>query len=200
MGSLEGFSTAITSSILLLISINDVISIILCIFLFILAFVFAFIAYKAGPDVYRKVCATVGSVLMLLSAVSSILVDEDFINEYTSSLKSPLYAILSVAIFVSFTIDIVEFVRLLKCSNYKDRLLTNNMQVTYLFLINVIIGLILGFMFGFLDIEDKVDYKMVMSIITVSSLFVGIVVGCCFAFYNEKETQTLEQFGLSPTR
>ncbi|OHT08439.1 hypothetical protein TRFO_23034 [Tritrichomonas foetus] len=199
LGAAEGVSASVTAACLLGVSINNAFSITICVLLFIFAFVFGYVAYKSSDDKFMRVCSIVGTVLMPIAAISCILVDENFVATTHSAVKTPLYMILAIGILVNFTINIIQIIRICSLSNLKDRLLTNNNQVTYLFLMNVGVALILGLIFGLLKVEDRVVPTDQMLIVAIVFLFVGIIAGCIFAFFNEKETQKMQSIGLDPT-
>ena len=72
---------------------------------------------------------------------------------------------------------------------YKRSLFTNNNQVTYFVLTNILVGFALGLSFGLLKVEVAKVPTSKMFIVSVVFLLVGIIVGSIFAFFNEKETQ-----------
>lgn len=185
----EGFSTAITSACLLGVSTNDLLSIIVCIVFILFAILYGFIAYKSKDDKFIRVCSIVNVILMPIAGIACILVDENFVTESKSVIKTPLYMIISVGLLINLSIDIILIINSCKFKNIKDRLFTNNNQVTYFVLINIFIGFALGLTFGLLKVEVSQVPTTKMLIVTFAFLFVGIVTGAIFGFFNEKETQ-----------
>lgn len=185
----EGFSTTITSACLLGVSINDILSIIVCVVMFLFAILYGFIAYKSKDDKFIRVCAIVNVILMPIAGIACILVDDDFVIESKSVIKTPLYMIISVGLLINLSIDTILIINSCKCGNIKDRLFTNNNQVTYFVLTNILVGFALGLSFGLLKVEVAKVPTSKMFIVSVVFLLVGIIVGSIFAFFNEKETQ-----------
>lgn len=185
----EGFLTAITSACLLGVSTNDLLSIIVCIIFILFAILYGFIAYKSKDDKFIRVCSIVNVILMPIAGIACILVDENFVTESKPVIKTPLYMIISVGLLINLSIDIILIINSCKFKNIKDRLFTNNNQVTYFVLINIFIGFALGLTFGLLKVEVSQVPTKKMLIVTFAFLFVGIVTGAIFGFFNEKETQ-----------
>ena len=200
MGFAEGFSGSVTSACLLGITVNEAFSIVVCVLLGLFAFVFGYVAYRSSDDRFMRICAIIGTVLMPIAAVSAILVDDNVISEQHEAVKIPFYMILAIGILVNFTINIIMIVHSFKWFSIKDRLLTNNNQVIYLFLVNLGMGVVLGLVYGLLPVDSRNDAptdKMV--IVTVVFFFIGFIAGAIFAFFNERETQKMQRIGLDPT-
>lgn len=185
----EGFSTTITSACLLGVSINDILSIIVCVIMFLFAILYGFIAYKSKDDKFIRVCSIVNVILMPIAGIACILVDDDFVIDSKAVIKTPLYMIISVGLLINLSIDIILIINSCRIGNIKDRLFTNNNQVTYFVLINIFIGFALGLAFGLLKVEVQSVPTNKMLIVSIVFLFVGIIAGSIFGFLNEKETQ-----------
>ena len=159
MGFAEGFSWSVTSACLLGITINEAFSIVVCVLLGLFAFVFGYVAYRSSDDRFMRICAIIGTVLMPIAAVSAILVDDNVISEQHEAVKIPFYMILAIGILVNFTINIIMIVHSFKWFSIKDRLLTNNNQVIYLFLVNLGMGVVLGLVYGLLPVDSIITDK-----------------------------------------
>lgn len=185
----EGFSTTFTSACLLLVSINDIISIIVCVIMFLFAILYGFIAYRSKNNKFIRVCAFVNVILMPISGIACILVDDDFVIESSVVIKTPLYMIISVGLLINLSLDTILIIHRCKCGNFWNRLFTNNNQITFFVLINIVVGFGLGLAFGILKVEVAHVPTNRMIVVSIVFLFVGIIVGAIFGFYNEKETQ-----------
>jgi hypothetical protein len=195
----EGVSTVCTSACLLGISINDIFSILFCVLLCLFAVIFAILAWKSVNDPIMRCYSIAGAVLMPAAGVSCVLVDFNFIASRHPAEKSPLFMLIAAGILVNFSINMIQLIKFASCFNFKDRLLTSNKQVTVLLVLNIVLGLVLGLIFGLVDPEgneDTVPYKNKMTNVTVVFLFVGLVSGAAFGFFNEHETQTIQNSGL----
>ena len=195
----EALASGCTSACLLGVSVSDPFSIFFCILLLIFMILFIIVAYRSTEDKFMRICAILGAILMPIGSVSCILVDEDFIIRNSSSAKAPLYIAIACSIYINFAIDIMIIINFFTCSNIKDRLLTNNNQIVILYILNFVLGVILGAVFGLLRVEDRDAPVSKMASVTFSFIVIGVLVGCGYGFFNEYETQKLQRTGLDPT-
>jgi len=199
LGVCDGISSVCTSACLLGIAINDIFSILFCVLLCLFAVVFGVLAWRSVNDPLMRCYSLAGAVIMPAAGISAILVDPDFVKSKHPAAKSPLFMLLAVGILLNFSINIIQLINFSKCFQIKDRLLTSNRQVTALLVLNIVLGLILGLIFGLLDPEggdDKKVPKGKMTTTTIIFLFIGILTGAGFGFYNEYETQGQQNAGL----
>ena len=63
---------------------------------------------------------------------------------------------------------------------------------------NIAIGLALGLTFGLLDLEDEASTSSKMTVVTIIFAFVGLIAGILFSYFNEKQTQKIQNIGLDP--
>jgi uncharacterized protein YacL len=191
-GLAEGITTSCTSAVCLGIALNEAFSILFCVLLCLFAIVFAVLAWKSSEDPLMRIYSIVGAVLMPIAGVCCIIVDEDFVKTQHPASKAPAFMFIAAAVVINFVINIIQVVKCLTCYQIKDRLLTTPMQVNIFLVLNLIAGLILGLVFGFIDPEDEGSHRSKMTITTVVFLFVGIIIGAGFGFYNEDQTQQIQ--------
>ena len=194
----EAIATSCTSACLLGVSLSKVFSIIFCVLLIIFAVVFGIIAWKSNEDRFMRIASAIGAVLMPIAGIGCIIVDVEFIKVQSPAYKSPLYMVIAAAVLINFAINTIQLINCCSWGNIKDRLLSNNKEVTWLLVTNVVLGLVLGLVFGLLDVEDESSASSLMTTVTIIFLFVGLLAGFGFAFFNEYQTQKLQNIGLDP--
>lgn len=194
----EALATSCTSACLLGVSLSKVFSIIFCILLIVFAVVFGFIAYKSSEDRFMRVTSAIGAIIMPFASIGCIVVDKDFVHTQSKGVKSPLYMFIAAAVIINFTINIIQLINSCSWGNIKDRLLSNHKEVTWLIVMNIVIGLALGLTFGLLDLEDEASTSSKMTVVTIIFAFVGLIAGILFSYFNEKQTQKIQNIGLDP--
>lgn len=198
VGLFEGFANACTSAALLGISLSKAFSVIFCVALLIFTVIFGFLAWKSTDDKFMRISSIIGAVIMPIAGLCCIFVNENFTHFNNPASKTPLYMIVAVAIMINFAINAIQFINSLSCWNIQDRLLTNNNQVLFLMLMNIVLGVVIGLIFGLMEpeVDDKADR---MTTVAVVMLFIGLLGGAGFGFYNEVATQKMEGIGLDPS-
>jgi drug/metabolite transporter (DMT)-like permease len=141
--------------------------------------------------------AICGAILMPMSGVAALFVDNEFLSNAHWAAKCPLFMLLAAGIFVNFTINIIQIINCSACYQFKDRLLTTRTQVTALLGVNVALGFVLGLVFGLLDPEDEDRHRGNMTTVVIVFLFVGILGGVGFACFNEFQTQKVVDSALT---
>ena len=194
----EAIASSCTSACLLGVSLSKLFSIIFCVLLIIFAFVFGYVAWKTTEDRFIRVASAIGSILMPIAGIACIVVDAEFVKMQNPAYKSPLYMLISAAVIINFTINIIQLINSCGWGGIKDRLLSNNKQVTFLLVMNVILGLALGLTFGLLDVEDADQASSLMTTVTITFMFIGLVLGILYSVYNECKTQKIQNIGLDP--
>ncbi|EAY01943.1 hypothetical protein TVAG_047980 [Trichomonas vaginalis G3] len=194
----EVLAAACASAALLGVSLSKTFSIIFGILLIIFTIVFAFTAWKTADDKFMRICSAIAAVLMPIAAIGCFIVDKEFIKTSHPAAKSPLYMFIAAALLIDFTINIIQLINVCSFASIKDRLLSNNRQITALFVLNLVLGLALGLTFGLLDVEDEDTIGSRMAIVTGVFAAVGLLCGFGFAVFNERETQKLQKIGLDP--
>jgi hypothetical protein len=99
---------------------------------------------------------------------------------------------IAAAIMINFVINIIQLVKCLSYYKIKDRLLMTPTQVNIFLILNLLAGLVLGLIFGLIDPEDSDAHLTKMTTTTIVFLFVGIIIGAGFGFYNEDQTQKIQ--------
>lgn len=198
LGPAEAISCACTAACLLGVSVSSIFAIIFCVLLVIFAVVFGILAWKSADDTFMRYSAIVGAVLMPIAALSCVLVCGAVVKYSNDKAKTPFYMAIGAAIMINFTINIIQIINCCKWANIKDRLLTNNNQVLFLIILNIVTGLFLGLIFGLIQIADSDEDNKPMTIVTVCFLFIGFLFGGLFALYNEWQTQKMQRIGLDP--
>ena len=200
-GAFEGFACACSATCLLGISLSLVFAILFTILLLLFTVAFAILAWKSQDDRFMKICAIIGAVVMPIAAVCCICVDDSVVkfSADKAEAKTPLYMVVAVAMMINFSINIIQLVKVMSCSDMKNRLLTNNRQIVSVLVMNIVLGLCVGLTFGLLKPEVEERTKR-MTIVAVSFLFIGIFVGALYGLYNEWATQKMEGIGIDPVR
>jgi len=198
MGPAEAIAASCTSACLLGISLSKVFSLVFCVLLIAFAVVFGFIAWKSGEDRFMRVASGIGAVLMPIAGIGCIVVDTEFVHLQSSLAKTPLYVVIASAILINFSINIIQVINCCPWGNLKDRLLSNNKQVSYLFIMNIVLGVLLGLVFGLLDVEDASATSSKMTTVSIIFIFVGLIFGILFSIFSEINTQRIQSIGLDP--
>jgi hypothetical protein len=189
----EGIATSCSAAVCLGISLNELFSILFCVLLCLFAIVFAVIAWKASEDRLMRIYAIGGAILMPIAGACCIIIDEDFVTNAHPARKTPAFMFVATGIIINFVINIIQLVKCLRCYQMGNRLLTNPTQVNILLIANIVMGFALGLIFGLIDPEgegpDVAVPQWKMTVTTVIFLFVGLIVGAGFGFYNEDQTQ-----------
>jgi hypothetical protein len=191
-GFLEAIAGVFTSGCLLGIAISRIFAYLFCALLLLFSIVFGIVAWLARDDGHMRILAISGSILMAIAGVSSVFVDPDFFVNGHALLKIPFFMLVSGALFINFTINISKVVKWLHCHHMKDRLLTNPTQINVLLILNLLIGMILGIIFGLLEPEETSAPKWDMAVVTALYFIVGMATGVGFGVYNEYQTQKLQ--------
>ena len=198
MAPAEAIAASCTSACLLGVSLSEVFSLVFCILLIAFSVVFGFIAWKSNEDKFMRISSGIGAVLMPIAGIGCLVVDVDFVHFQSPLAKTPLYMLIASAILINFSINIIQIINCCPWGNLKDRLLSNTKQVSYLFIMNIVLGLILGFTFGILDVEDATSTSTKMTNISIIFIFVGLVFGFIFSLISEINTQKIQSIGLDP--
>jgi hypothetical protein len=175
------------------VSISDILSLALCYLLVASGVIFGIFAWKIDDDRLLRLYCVASTILMPLAGGCCIIIDEDFVLTAHPARKSPAFMFLSGAIALYFALGIIGITKKLPCGDFPTRLLTNPTQMNILILMNLIIGLGLGLIFGLADPEGLAGAADVSrtKVVTTGLLFAafGLVAGAGFGFYNEDKTQ-----------
>lgn len=191
----EAIAAACTSACLLGVSVSDLFSILFCVLLFIFAVVFGVLIYVCRDDAFMRKCSIGGVILMPIAAISCVITN--FAHISPESAKTPFFMFVGPGILMNFVIILIQILNFIKWADIKNRLLTNNNQVVVLITMNILMGALLGLIFGLLDAENNINQNK-MTAVSISFLFVGAIAGFLFVFYNEFQTQKLQKSGLDP--
>lgn len=194
----EAVALGCTSACLLGVSLSKIFSIIFCVLLILFAIVFGIMAWKTTENKFIRIAAFCGAVIMPFAGIACIVVDVDFVKVQNALVKTPLYMLIAIGIIIDFGVNIIQLINVCSWGGIKDRLLSNNVEVTVLILMNVFLGLVLGLTFGLLDVEDASQASSKMTIVTLVYIFAGAIGGFLFCIYNEYRVQKMQKIGLDP--
>ena len=186
-----------TSACLLGMTRIKIFSIVLCVLLVLSAIIFGYVAWKSRSDRFARILAITGTVIMPTAGICVICVDDQLVHFKSghAAVKAPLYLFITACMTYEFSINFRDLLKRMVCCNFRDRLFTNDNQVFVLIILNVCMGSVLGFVFGFFKSDVDKDMKPMVIIFIVSGI-VGFVAGGIFGAVNELETQKMTTLGI----
>ena len=163
--------------------------------------------YSTDPSyIERKPYILIVSIHIILSGFICFLLEKDWFVGLTPMKKIPLYAILGSAITLAFVFSFVDFVNYFfgLCQRATERsVLETPKQVKHLCFIGIwviislqifavsaislLMGLLYGFIFGWMDIEDADQYTLELKLMKDENycMHIGIFLGGLGGFINE---------------
>merc|ERR1719265_1487912 len=138
----------------------------------------------------KKMHLTIFAATIILSGALCFLLDRKMFVGLAPWMKVPLYMILGLSVAFALTFSIVDVLNYLLgfCQSSIAKPIVESSQQVYLVLIvSLVMGVIFGFTFGFLDVEDEQVYHIRVALMREEHYCypVGMILGGCAGFGNE---------------
>jgi len=145
---------------------------------------------SADPMMMKKLHLSIFAGTIIISGALCFLLDRHFFVSLTPGMKVPLYMILGLAVAFALTFSIVDVLNYLLgfCQNAVAKPIVESSQQVYLVLVvSLAMGVIFGFTFGLLDVEDEQAYHIRVALMREEHYCypVGVALGSFSGFGNE---------------
>jgi len=135
------------------------------------------------------------SIMIILSGISSILLERDIFKLLSPHAKIPLYALLgmTLAFAILFSlIDIINYIAGFCQPAYSKAIVDSKPQLIVVIILSCFMGFLYGVIFAVLDVEDATSKNFAYLIVKDIRLSVpiGVVLGFFGGLYNECQRQS----------
>eukprot|EP00747_Dinoflagellata_sp_TGD_P166880 gnl/TRDRNA2_/TRDRNA2_190371_c0_seq1.p1 gnl/TRDRNA2_/TRDRNA2_190371_c0~~gnl/TRDRNA2_/TRDRNA2_190371_c0_seq1.p1 ORF type:complete len:239 (-),score=40.70 gnl/TRDRNA2_/TRDRNA2_190371_c0_seq1:94-810(-) len=144
----------------------------------------------ADPLQMKKLHLSVFAGTIIVSGVLCFLLDRRMFVGLAPWMKVPLYMTLGLAVAFALTFSIVDILNYLLgfCQSSIAKPIVESSQQVYLVLVvSLAMGIVFGFTFGLLDVEDEQVYHIRVALMREEHYCypMGILLGCLAGFGNE---------------
>merc|ERR1712060_10354 len=145
--------------------------------------------------VMKKMHLSIFAGTIILSGALCFMLDRKMFMGLQPMAKVPLYMMLGLAVAFALTFSIVDVLNYILgfCQNSVAKPIVESAQQVYLVLIvSLAMGVVFGFTFGMLDVEDEQVYHIKVALMREEHycLPMGILLGAASGFGNEYFRQT----------
>lgn len=144
----------------------------------------------ADPLQMKKLHLCFFACTIILSGVLCFLLDRRMFVGLSPTFKVPLYMTLGLAVAFALTFSIVDVLNYMLgfCQSSVAKPIVESSQQVYLVLVtSLAMGVVFGFTFGLLDVEDEQAYHIRVALMREEHFCypMGIALGACAGFGNE---------------
>eukprot|EP00163_Fabomonas_tropica_P018959 TRINITY_DN3336_c0_g1_i1.p1 TRINITY_DN3336_c0_g1~~TRINITY_DN3336_c0_g1_i1.p1 ORF type:complete len:233 (-),score=29.23 TRINITY_DN3336_c0_g1_i1:183-881(-) len=144
------------------------------------------------PSNRTRVVTLVFAIMVLVSGIFCFFVEKDFFVNVRPGFKVPLYAVIGTSLAFAMTFSTVELINqgVFSCSccasNYDPKpIIGTPLQIYIVLGASLIMGLIFGFIFGTLDVEDDNRARTKLAEDRDFTIPLGAIVGGIVGFVNQ---------------